>query len=123
MKTILSLLFAAMLIVSTAPKAHASLQTTGWLTAAQYQTYFDTHDFTGLVPIVVEANVFEGQLRFHAVFGATPHGVTDWAAHHGMTDAQFQQTNQHYLNLGFRLDQHQRYNEWGYLANQGIWLQ
>lgn len=110
-----------MLIVSTAPKAHANLLTTGWLDGAQYQTYFDTHDLTGFLPIVVEASVIEGQLRFHAAFNATPHGVTDWAAHHGMTDADFALTNQHYLNLGFRLYQHQRFNEWGYLANQGIW--
>lgn len=121
MKALISLLVAALLLATTVSPARAELVSTGWLTGEQYQAYYNTHPLHGLVPIAAEAGIVEGQLRFAAVFNTPPHGVNDWATHHGMTDADFAQTNQNYLNQGFQLHQHQRFTENGYRLNQGIW--
>ena len=116
-----SLMTAICLIAASAPAANAQQSTTGWVPSHDYQYFFDEGLYGNLVPIHVEAGLVYGHLRYQAVFGPSPYGVSNWATHHGMTDTHFAQTNQNYLNQGFRLHQHQRLNTEGHLVNQGIW--
>ena len=116
-----SCLTALFLVSLSAPAATAQQSTTGWMSHIDYQYFFDEGFYGNLVPVNVEAGLVYGQLQFNAVFGPRPYGLQNWATHHGMTDAQFAQTNQNYLNQGYRLHRHQRFNTEGILANQGIW--
>lgn len=122
MKNLLTSLLTALCFLSVAaPAAQAQQTSTGWLDSSQYQAYFDARGYGGLAPVHVEAGLYHGHVRYHAVFAPLPAGRTNWATHHGMSDAHFAQTNQNYLNQGYQLVHHQRFNTEGHLANQGIW--
>lgn len=121
MRQFLAAACAVILLLSAAPSANAQQSSTGWLEHGQYQAYFDARAYGGLVPVHVEAGLYYGHLRYQAIFGPQPYGVSTWATHHGMSDALFAQTNQNYLNQGYRLAQHQRFDTEGHLVNQGIW--
>ncbi|WP_341861473.1 hypothetical protein [Gymnodinialimonas sp. 57CJ19] len=118
---IASALTALCLLTFSAPSSQAQQSTTGWVSSADYQYFFDEAFYHPLIPVHVEAGLVYGHLQFNAHFGPAPAGLRDWATHHGMSDAQFAQTNQNYLSQGYRLHQHHRLQVEGYLANQGIW--
>ena len=122
MRSLFAPLFTALLLTLAAPHtAEAQQTTTGWVPPHDYQYFFDEGFYGNLVPVHVEAGLYYGHVRYNAVFGAAPYGVSNWATHHGMTDAAFAQRNQQYLSQGYRLHHHQRFATEGHILNQGIW--
>lgn len=99
----------------------AQSYSSGWLGSNDYQRYFDTAVVPGgLLPVAVEAGLYNGHLRFHGTFVTAPPGIA-WATHHGLSDANFAAHNLRYMSQGYRLVYHQRFDTEGIIANQAIW--
>jgi len=113
------------LFLAVAPTgSQAQTVSNGWFSGQQYQQFYNSQIANSqLVPVDIQATVFEGQLRFNGTLAPPQVGgrrIT-WATHHGLSDQQFHALNQSYTAQGHSLTHHQRYAQIGYIANQGIW--
>lgn len=120
MKHLFTCLLTALCLLS-APAAHAQQNTTGWVPHHDYQYFFDEGFYGTLVPTDVEAAMINGTVHYRAFFGYLPQGYRNWVTHHGMSDGQFQTTNQNYLSQGYHLIRYHRLNTGAGFVNQGIW--
>lgn len=124
MKSIFAFLLTAVILGFSSAGASAQTISSGWLSSQQYQQFYNSQVAnSALVPVNVQATVLEGQLRFNGTFAPPQVGGRRiaFATHHGLNDQQFNSLNQSYTSQGYSLTHHQRYAQFGYIANQGIW--
>ena len=92
------------------------------MTAAQYQQQFDTLAAQGYRPVQVSGYSVAGQAFYAAIWEKSLLTVP-WAAHHGMTAAQFQQLTNDLGAQGYRLVQMSGYSVQGQALYAAIWEQ
>ncbi len=92
------------------------------LTQAEYQSRFDFYVGQGYRPVHVNGHSLNG-IAYYAGLWEQGSAGPAWAAHHGLTGAQYQERFDTYLSLGYRLVDVSGFSVNGTAVYTGIWEQ
>lgn len=119
--TVKSFVFIIGLVLAMRPEI-SNAAWSDWMPGNQYQSEYRYQTSRGYYPRKVSAKVFDGVVHYSADFVRTPAGRFVHAAHHGMTDAYFDEYKYVYEERGYELIWHARLRYGGRAFNQGVWV-
>jgi CubicO group peptidase (beta-lactamase class C family) len=102
------------------PQSAPAWQARHGLTAAEYQTFFNTVTAQGFKPVLVCGYGDGTQDRYAAIFRQLA-GVPAWQARHGLTPVQYQTTFDQLVAQGYRLELVSGYSAAGQDRIAAIW--
>lgn len=100
--------------------ASSAWQARSGMTAAQYQSTFDSLLSEGYRLRLVDGYAVGNSVRFAAIWDKSA-GPEAWVARHGMTAAQFQTNFDNFVGQGYRLVHISGYTEGGQARYAGLW--